>query len=638
MTTHEILNKYWGYSVFRPLQEEIINSVINGKDTLALLPTGGGKSICFQVPALALDGLCLVVSPLIALMKDQVENLSKRGIEAKAIYSGMSYREIEITLDNCIYNNEIKFLYLSPERLKSEIFKVRLKQMKINLIAVDEAHCISQWGFDFRPEYRQIAELRQYLPKTPIIALTATATKNVVEDIQLQLNFSKKNVFQKSYERKNLRYIVRFTQDKNAKTLEILKKTKGSGLIYAQSRKRTEELASFLMKEKISADFYHAGLPYELRMKKQNDWISSQTRVMVCSNAFGMGIDKPDCRVVVHYDLPDCLEAYYQESGRAGRDELQSFCVLLFNKTDELAALDRIKKNFPDENEIRRIYQALCDYFQMPLGAIELTSFDFNIAEFCKRYKFQPVVAFSCLKILEQCDLIVLSESFFEPSRIRIILNGAELYKFQVENELFDEFIKTLLRTYAGLFDMYVPINEKVLSDRTKQSVEGTKKTLRKLEKSRILEYLEQKDKSQLTFVQTRISAENIRFDKALLSDRKKNYKEKIKEILNYSNNTNSCRSKLLLEYFNEFGAEDCGVCDICSQKNKSRLELEKYLHLQSEIKVKVIEKPQSPTELFEYFSQLNSEIFVALIRDMLQEGELKYDNQYKLHWTKKIK
>jgi ATP-dependent DNA helicase RecQ len=492
LSIHEILKQYWGYDTFRPLQEDIIQSVLDGKDTLALLPTGGGKSICFQVPALAGDGLCIVVSPLIALMKDQVENLLARNIPAAAIYSGMSYKEINYTIDNCVHG-AYKFLYLSPERLKSDLIKERIGRMDIGLIAIDEAHCISQWGYDFRPEYLQIAEVREQLPGVPVLALTATATPEVVADIQMQLKFPQKNVFVKSFARKNIAYVVNENQDKDQRMLHILSKVNGSGLVYVRNRRKTQELAYFLAKNRINADYYHAGLGFELRNKKQESWIKGKTRIMVCTNAFGMGIDKPDVRVVVHYEIPESLESYYQEAGRAGRDEKKAFAVLLFNHADELEAQKRLDLSFPADKDIKRVYQALSNYYQVPVGANVDRSFDFDMIDFCKKFSLETRVVYPALKILEQCDLIALTESFYEPSKIKFLLGQGMLYKFQVEHPSQDNFIKLLLRSYGGVFDGYVSISETVLAQREKVNESLVQKQLIQLHTMGVLDYEPQK-------------------------------------------------------------------------------------------------------------------------------------------------
>ncbi|MBK9673140.1 MAG: ATP-dependent DNA helicase RecQ [Bacteroidetes bacterium] len=465
---HQLLKHYWGHSTFRPLQENIIQSILDGTDTLALLPTGGGKSICFQVPALAMDGVCVVISPLIALMKDQVDNLTKRGIKACAVYSGMKKQEIDVLLDNCVYG-KIKFLYLSPERLSSELVKVRLSKMKISFLAIDEAHCISQWGYDFRPAYLRIAELRELLPQQKILALTATATPEVVKDIQQQLNFKNSKVFIASFERKNLAYIVLQEEDKWNRLLKIVTSLKGAGIIYARNRKRTQEIALFLQRNSITADYYHAGLSPQVRDTKQNNWMLNNCRIMVCTNAFGMGIDKPDVRFVVHLELPDSLEAYFQEAGRAGRDGNKSYGIVLFQSVDSNESMHRLKQGFPTVSEIKSVYQALCNYYKLAIGSgLEIT-FDFDSADFCNTFNLKANHVFNCLKFLEKEEYLSLSDSSKTNAKLKILLNKQALFDFQVANKDLDILIKTILRSYSGAFDEFILISETELAKRTAQ-------------------------------------------------------------------------------------------------------------------------------------------------------------------------
>lgn len=631
VTPQQILKNYWGYNQFRPLQTEIIQSVLDGKDTLALLPTGGGKSLCFQVPAMLKEGFCLVVSPLIALMKDQVENLEKRNIKAKAIYSGLNYKEINLILDNACFDNDLKFLYVSPERLNTSLFLDKLPALPINLIAIDEAHCISQWGHDFRPEYRQIAALREHLPNTNIVALTASATKKVVADIVTQLNFNEKNIFAKSFERKNLQYIVRQTENKPEKLLSIISNSNGSGLIYVRNRKQTEEISKFLLLNNISADFYHAGLKGETRNLKQNTWIENKVRIMVCTNAFGMGIDKPDCRLVVHYEMPDCLEAYYQEAGRAGRDEKPAFCVLLHDASDDINAKKKIGVNYPDINEISLTYQAICDYLQVPVNAKPDRSFDFDIISFVKRYNFDAFKTLSCLKILEQSNLIVLSEAFYEPSKIKIICSRETLYKFQVENEKLDAFIKFLLRSYGGLFDNYVRLNELELANRIKLPVASIYKYLERLHTLEIIDYIKNKELSQLTFTVERQDIKYLALNKKYLVDRKQTYVEKIQAMMVFANPSSICRSRQILEYFNDFSADDCGYCDVCIDKKKILSEQNLSNVMKKEIIAIVTKAPISAIELFEQLNKYDLQKFTIVLRLLLDNNILHYNNNYQL-------
>jgi len=629
---HEILHQYWGYKEFRPLQEDIIESILQGKDTLALLPTGGGKSICFQVPALMKEGICIVVSPLIALMKDQVENLNKRDIKAKAIYSGMSYREINITLDNCIHG-DIKFLYLSPERLKSELVRDRISQMNVNFLAVDEAHCISQWGYDFRPEYLQIAEIKSILKNVPILALTATATPDVIKDIQHQLNFAKPNVYIKSFERSNLSYVVNTFEDKNKRLLDIISKVKGTVLVYVRNRRKTQEIAMLLTQNRERADYYHAGLPYALRVKKQEDWTQNKIRVMVCTNAFGMGIDKPDVRLVVHYEMPESLESYYQEAGRAGRDEQRSYCVLLFNHSDEVEAQHRLEITFPKEQEIKRVYQALSNFYSMPVGASVDRSFDFDITDFCKRFSIAATIAYPALKILEQCDMITLSDGFYEPSKIKLLAHQEDLYKFQVEHPSFDDFIKLILRSYGGVFDQYIIINEKLLAQRIKKEAGLVVTFLEKLHQLQILDYQKQKDLPQITFTSAREDVSTLSLSKALLKRRKETATTKLNAMLSYAKNTSVCRSKKLLEYFDEFGGTNCGVCDVCIERKKLGMNDDEFEGLIEKIKTIVILKNTSLHKLIDSIKEEKEEKIVETVRFLLDSDKLHYNSSQHLVW-----
>jgi ATP-dependent DNA helicase RecQ len=634
LTKQEILHHYWGYKEFRPLQEDIINAVLDGKDTLALLPTGGGKSICFQVPALMKDGICLVISPLIALMKDQVENLNKRGIKAKAIYSGMSYREINLTLDNCIHG-DFKFLYLSPERLKSDLVRERIAQMNVNLLAIDEAHCISQWGYDFRPEYLQIAEIRTVIKNVPILALTATATPDVIKDIQVQLKFPHQNVFIKSFERSNIAYVVNTVENKNQRLIQIISKVKGTVLVYVRNRRKTQDLAQLLLHNGERVDYYHAGLPHHIRIKKQDDWIQNKIRVMVCTNAFGMGIDKPDVRLVVHYEIPESLESYYQEAGRAGRDEQKSYCVLLFNHADELEAQHRLELSFPDEAEIRRVYQALSNYYAVPVGADINRSFDFDIADFCKKFNLAATIVYPSLKILEQCDLIMMSENFYEPSKIKFLFNNEQLYKFQVEHPSYDDFIKLLLRSYGGVFDQYIIINEKLLAQRVTQDITIINQFLDKLNMLQVIDYQKQKDTPQITFTSHRIDVTQISFSKALLKKRKEISTSKLNAMLAYANNAIVCRSKKLLAYFDEFGGTDCGVCDVCLERRKLGMNDDEFEGIMDRIKTIVVLKHTSLNELIVSLKGIKEENILEAVRYLLDNDKLQYNSAQQLEWKK---
>jgi len=567
MTIHEVLKKYWNFNEFRLLQEDIIQSILAGKDTLALMPTGGGKSICFQVPALVNPGICIVVSPLIALMKDQVENLRSRGIEAVAVFSGMGKREVDILLDNCVYG-PVKFLYLSPERLLSDLVRERIRHMKVNLIAIDEAHCISQWGYDFRPPYLHLDELRAIHPEVPVLALTATATKRVIIDIQEKLKFRQPNVLRKSFERKNLSYVVFNEENKLRKLLNIAKKVKGCGIIYVRNRRETQEISRFLNQQEIPSDFYHAGLDTVLRSNKQESWKNNKVRIIVATNAFGMGIDKSDVRFVVHLDLPESLEAYYQEAGRAGRDEKKAYAVLLYNTSDKLQLLKKLDLSFPSIEEIKKVYHHLGNYFQLAYEAGEGISFEFDIADFCSRFKLDAIKTLNALKFLEHDEYITLSESVFLPSRLKIMVSAEDLYRFQVENVAYDPFIKTVLRSYGGLYDQYVPIRETDLAKRTDQTKAQIIDTLKKLEEFELISYLQQTDKPQLQYIKPRADNRTLFINQKYIEERKKIMQQQVASVINYSQGT-VCRSKLLLEYFGETEAKKCGVCDVCLEEKR---------------------------------------------------------------------
>jgi len=622
---HEILEKYWGYKSFRPLQEDIINSVLNGNDTLALLPTGGGKSICFQVPAMAKEGICIVVSPLIALMKDQVENLQKKDIKAVAITSAMHKREIDIALDNCVHG-KIKFLYLSPERLETEIVKVRIKKMKVNLIAIDESHCISQWGYDFRPSYLKIANLRELLPNVPLLALTATATSEVVDDIQEKLLFKKKNLLQKSFERKNLAYIVQQEEDKLPRLIKIATNIKGTGIVYVRNRKKTQEIASYLKSNKIAADFYHAGLDGKTRDLKQQNWIENKTRIIVCTNAFGMGIDKPDVRFVVHLDLPDSLEAYFQEAGRAGRDEKKAFAVLLYNNGDKLELQKNIENQFPPIEEIRTTYQALANYFQLATGSGMGVTFNFDIAAFCDTYKLQTITTFNCLKFIEREGYITLSDALYKPARIKIEVNREDLYKFQISNPAYDFFIKILLRSYSGLFDEFAKISEYDLAKKLSTKQEEVIKRLNYLQQVNIITYVPQTELPLLTFTQPRIDAKELNISKENYAQLKKRAIERMEAVLHYAESTQKCRSRLLLAYFGETNTQRCNQCDVCLEENKQHLNNEEFDSISKQIQQLLAVHPMPLKQLVDAITESTEEKSLKTIQWMLDNNQMEYN------------
>lgn len=612
----QILKKYWGYPAFRESQEEIILSALNGLDTLALLPTGGGKSICFQIPVLAKEGMGIVVSPLIALMNDQVRQLKDRGISAVAISSSISFKEIDLILENAA-NGHYKFLYLSPERLKNEMFLARIKRMNINLLAVDEAHCISQWGYDFRPAYLQIAELREILQSAGLIALTATATPKVVEDIQEKLNFKNGRLIQKSFYRSNLHYNVLKTEQKWTNTLDILKRIPGSGIIYSRNRKNTVEIANWLQKCGVSADYYHAGLSNAERERKQGEWINNKIRIIVSTNAFGMGIDKPDVRTVIHLELPDSLESYFQEAGRGGRDEEKAYSVVIVDPSD----VDRLKARyidtFPDLNFIRRLYQALGNYLQLALGSGENQSFDFEIEEFSKQYSFPILKTFQSLKILERESYLVLNEGFNQSSKILFKADRTAIYDYQLRNPSMDALIKLLFRSYGGLELEYTSISEWLISKRLNSSREKLRKALKQLKQQGIIDYLPAKEKSQIILLKARAKTKFLTISDENLKDRFESLEEKIQSVIDFVLIEDVCRSKILLKYFGEEKNEDCGNCDVCRRKSSSKI---KKSDLENRI-LEILSKSEIPfSKLLEELNLAQSAV-VEPIRKMLDEG-----------------
>jgi len=572
---HSIVKEYWGYDTFRPLQAEIITAVLEGKDVLALLPTGGGKSICFQVPALAKDGICLVISPLIALIKDQVENLKNKGINTLAIYSGMPFLEIKKTLQNAAYGN-YKFLYISPERLETALFLDYLPVLNINLIAVDEAHCISQWGYDFRPAYLNIAKIREQIPTVPVLALTASATKNVQEDICEKLLFTNTaQSFQQSFTRPNLSYSVFNVASKQTKLLNILKNVSGSGIVYCKSRKHTKEIADLLKLHALNADFYHAGLSNDERNTKQENWIKNKTRIICCTNAFGMGIDKPDVRVVVHYDVPDCLENYYQEAGRCGRDGKRAYAVLLYNDKEITTLLEQPTIKFPDEDTVKNVYIHLMNHLQVPSGIGEGQSFDFDLSTFSASFKIDILTATYCIKILEQENVLSCPETFFKPSTLVFATDKNSLEDFEKTNPVFELLIKGLLRSYEGIFDFPSTIYETQLAKFIKMDVSTVKKQLVHLHQNRLIVYTPQKDKPQIYLVQNRMYNDSFKLNLVDYFIRKTNYENRVAAILNYIENTIDCRSKLIGRYFNDTLITNCQICDNCINTNADELSPE---------------------------------------------------------------
>ncbi len=593
-----ILQKYWGYQAFRPLQEDIIRSVAEGNDTLGLMPTGGGKSITFQVYSLSKEGICLVITPLIALMKDQVENLTRRGIKALAVHSGMTRDEIKVALDNATWG-DYKFLYLSPERIATERFRERLEKMNINLIAVDEAHCISQWGHDFRPSYMRIAELREMLPGVNIMALTATATPKVVEEIQEKLFFKKKNVLQKSFLRDNLIYKVREEEDKFGYLVRTLQKSKGSGVIYTRSRKKTKEIAELCQRNNISANFYHAGLSTEARHTRQDEWLNGKTRIIVATNAFGMGIDKPDVRFVIHVDAPDSLEAYFQEAGRAGRDGKKAMAVLLYNNTDTVRLKKGVSEKFPDPDLIKRTYEALCNYLQIAVGSGKGMTYDFNVVDFANAFHLSLTYTLSALKILELDGYLELTDELDRSAMVHFRVDRDELYKFQVANSSFDAFIKLILRSYSGMFQDYTPIDENLLAKRANISRDLVYKYLCSLDSNKIINYIPQKNTPFIAMIRERIDASRILISKENYTTRRKQYETQVQSVIGYATTSSVCRSQQLLAYFGEKNSTRCGFCDVCEELNDMGLSNMEFERIKGDIKALLTISPLMKHELF---------------------------------------
>ena len=628
MTIHEILKEYWGYDTFRPLQEDIINAVLQGNDTLALLPTGGGKSICFQVPALAKDGLCLVISPLIALMKDQVQNLKNKGIPALSIFSGMSFLEVKKTLQNAVHGN-YKFLYVSPERLETNLFLEYLPDMNINLIAVDEAHCISQWGYDFRPPYLRIAQLRDYLQQIPILALTASATVTVQDDICEKLLFSKKQQrFQQSFERANLSYSVFNVTGKQNKLLEILNNVKGSAIVYCKSRRHTKDIADLLLLNKINASYYHAGLTTEERNKRQEDWINNTTRVMACTNAFGMGIDKPNVRVVIHYDVPDCLENYYQEAGRAGRDGKRSYAVLLYNnrELEDLKLQSSIR--YPVKEEIKKVYSAIMNYLQIAAGSGEGISFDFDLTTFTTAFKINILTTTYAIKTLEQEEIIRYNEVFFKPSTLVFNCDKDQLNDFEKQYPQLEAVIKGLLRSYEGIFDFPATIYETQLAKFIQKKLPELIKELQQLNQLGIVEYSPKKDKPQITLLQNRMYADSFVINLTNYLQRKQNFEKRIESIYKYTQQTNTCRSQLIASYFNDRTIKKCGICDNCINQNDVVISIEEFENIAAKIFQHLAEKPLLPDELMRKLAGVRKEKFWKVTDYLQAEKKIHFNKE----------
>ena len=620
--TRAILQQYWGYPSFRPLQEDIVDSVMAGKDTLALLPTGGGKSICFQVPAMAMEGLCLVITPLIALMKDQVAHLVAKGIHAAAIYSGMHPDALELAYNQAAFGR-LKFLYVSPERLQTNQFIEALRRMKVCLLAVDESHCISQWGYDFRPPYLKIADIRPYMPKTPVLALTATATAKVVDDIQVRLGFKEKNVFQSSFERKNVTYNVVREADKYSvlrRKLEAMKE--GSAIVYVRNRKRTQVIADWLNSVGISATFYHAGLDAKTRDQRQDLWMKGRVKVIAATNAFGMGIDKPDVRLVIHMDLPDSIEAYFQEAGRAGRDLKPSEAFLLVSPADLQKLQDNLTQSFPELDRIKLIYNALGNYFKIPVGAGENVSYPFVLTDFANRYGFNVVEVFHTLKILEKEGFLVLSDSFDEPSKVMVKASRDDIYGFQVNNPQYGELIKCMLRSLPGVMTDFVKINEETLAKKTGLTAEKVQEQLKKLESYNFLSYAPRNDKPQILFLSEFVDTKHFGLSKENYYDRKKDAEERVKAVVDFVNNDRECRSVQLLRYFNEKTKKTCGRCDVCQ-----RQAVVPYDSIEEKLRTVMGEEELPVKEVLSRCDEFDESQVLDAIRFLVDNGALQVED-----------
>ena len=617
------LKKHWGFDSFRPLQQDIIEAVLNNKDTLALLPTGGGKSICFQIPGLVIGGTCLVISPLIALMNDQVQNLKSKGISAVAITSSMNAKEIDIALNNAAFGH-VQFLYVSPERVENETFRQRLSYLPIGLIAIDEAHCISQWGYDFRPSYLKIAELREYFPNVNVIAVTASATKEVVEDIQLKLNFKNQSVFRQSFERKNIRYVVQLEENKYERLLKVVHNIGGSGIIYVRNRKKTEEICKWLIQNKISASFYHAGINANDRALVQQNWIDNKSQVMVATNAFGMGIDKPDVRFVAHLDLPESLEAYFQEAGRGGRDEKTAYAVLLCNNNDVVNLKEQYEKKTPTVEEIKQCYQAIFNFYQIPVESGEGLTVSFDMDEVARNYNLKAVTIFNAIKCLEKEGYFSFLDGGIEPSKVMMIMGREDLYSFQVKFSKYEPLLKVLLRSYGGIYEQYSVIKEKDVAYRSKISEHELTIQLDNLHKQGVISFIPQTSLPKLIFLQNRI---NLKFESIRLINYpilKEKALKRISSVENYVTEKKICRSRLLLSYFNETDFNDCQFCDVCIEKYKRNLETDEGLI--ENIKIELTHQSLSLQELSSKFQSVNSKRLNNLINKLIDDNVLLID------------
>jgi ATP-dependent DNA helicase RecQ len=621
-TAQQILKEHWGHHSFRPLQEEIIDATMEGKDVLALLPTGGGKSICFQIPALAKEGLCLVISPLIALMKDQVENLKKRNIRALFVHSGMSYFEVKQTLQNAAYG-DFKFLYVSPERLETALFKEYLPALNLNLIAVDEAHCISQWGYDFRPPYLRIANLRSEFENVPILASTASATPVVQQDICDKLLFKNHQIFRQSFEKPNLSFSVFNANSKFNKLLDILQKVTGTAIVYCRNRKRTKETANLLRLNNISADFYHAGLLQEERNQKQEDWIENKTRVIVCTNAFGMGIDKPDVRAVIHLDIPDNLENYYQEAGRAGRDGKRAYAVLLYTK-EELAELRNLPDiKYPPVSQIKKVYQALANHLQIPVGSGEGMYYEFNLNDFVLNFKLDVFMVINAIKALDQEGILSFNEQILIPAKVSFTCDKEELVAFENAHPHLENLMKFLLRSYEGIFDNEVSINEKLLCRLTNLSAEALTKQLKELDAFDIIKYQPRKETPQIYFHQNRAPAEYLVFNQEAYLQRRHQYQLRVDAMEKYVTLAEKCRSQYIGGYFGDSEMKRCGICDNCVKLKNTQITTEEFTAITEQILQALDRNAVEIKTLLEKLNAFKKDKFWKVLDYLQSEGKV---------------
>ena len=627
----QVLTRYWGYTAFRPLQADIIASVAEGRDTLALMPTGGGKSITFQVPAMVHDGICLVVTPLIALMKDQVARLNSMEIKTAAIHSGMTREEIEISLDNCIYG-DYKFLYISPERIGTPLFRARAGRLNVSLVAIDEAHCISQWGYDFRPSYLRIADLRDLLPsEVPFLALTATATPRVAEDVMDKLRFREKNMLKTSFERKNISYLVRDVEDKPAYLIKTLNKVKGSGIIYVRSRKKTREIAEMLVSKGISADFYHAGLKHEIRDRKQAEWTSGARRVIVATNAFGMGIDKADVRFVIHWDIPESVESYFQESGRAGRDGKPSWAVLLYNEGDKSRLRDSVNNKFPPTEKIKDVYEALCNYLQITIGSGKGGVYDFNMADFLMKYRLPVNETYNSLVLLQREGYVEFTEEINNPSRIHFVVGRDDLYRFQVANETYDSFIKMLLRSYSGMFTEFTAISEEMLAKKSGLPRDNIYQMLVRLSSSNIIRYIRGKKTPLIIFTEERLDRKGLLISPENYLHVREKYISRLESMMEYVESSTKCRSVILLDYFGE-ESERCGKCDTCRERNELEMSTYEFDLILDQLKSLVTQGEMTMEDLVSQIEYPSDKV-VKVIRWLLDHNKIITASDNTLAW-----